>query len=138
MPSIIWFYYFYGKDDCGSPLDDIFSTLCFYYYFIIGLFIIFNILKLIKCENYENLINGLILPIIHLIIYILSFILLVKGQKKYNKNWDNNICVNLKPLTILWLILNYFHIILWSLVYIIYIFVMLIPIITVCSFGEDD
>ena len=41
---------------------------------------------------------------------IAGIILLIAIQKSYNgdwNNWDNNICPNIKSLTLFWLILNY-------------------------------
>ena len=94
----MWFYYRFLNDDCESPVDDIMTIMSILYYVAIPLTIITCIL--IICYRKE-------LPYIMFFLLpntILSIVMIITTQIKYNESWENNTCYNLKSLTKGWLI----------------------------------
>ena len=115
----MWFYYRFLNDDCESPVDDIMTIMSILYYVAIPLTIITCIL--IICYRKE-------LPYIMLFLLpntILSIVMIITTQIKYNESWENNTCYNLKSLTKGWLIWNYIHIGLEGIFYIFGLFVII-------------
>ena len=112
----MWFYYRFLNDDCESPVDDIMTIMSILYYVGIPLTIITCIL--IFCYKRElSYIMLFLLPNT-----ILSIVMIITTQIKYNESWENNTCYNLKSLTKGWLIWNYIHIGLEGIFYILGIF----------------
>ena len=100
----MWFYYKFLNDDCESPVDDIMTTMSILYYVAIPLIIIACVLS-ICYKNELAYIMLFLLPNT-----ILSIVMIILTQIKYNKSWENNTCFNLESLTKGWLIWNYIHI----------------------------
>ena len=82
------------------------------YSVILGLLIIciiFSILQIKFMEKhiwiYKHTTNILLFYVFAKI--ITGLIMLINIQKAYIKDWNNETCTNLKPLTLFWLILNY-------------------------------
>lgn len=123
IPSIIWFYYLYSGNECNSPVDDTMSTICIFYYIIIGLFIIYTIVWIFKFGLEKDCIEVNLKFLYLIVITILSFIMVIIVQVKYCNNWENNSCNNLKGFILAWLICNYIQIILHLLVCIYFCYV---------------
>ena len=117
IPSIIWFYYLYSDNECNSPVDNTMSTICIFYYIIIGLFIIYTIVCIFKFGLDEDCIKMYLKFLYLIVISILSFIMVIIVQVKYCNNWENNSCNNLKGFILAWLICNYIQIILHLLIF---------------------
>ena len=103
VPSIMWFYYKFFIDDCESPVDDIMNIMTILYYVAVPLIIIACVLIICYKSAYVYIM------LFFLPNTILTIVLIILAQIKYNKSWENNTCSNLKLLTKGWLIWNYIH-----------------------------
>ncbi len=138
VPSILWFYYFFSGNECNSPVDDIISTVCIFYFIIIGLFILYALIRIfisifevksrviiVYCYTYLN----------NVVTSILLIIIQFKVQIKYFDNWENNTCNNLKEFILAWLIINYFHL---FLLFLIFAFIYYYFYIVICTDEGDE
>ena len=128
LPGTIWFYYDYSYEvNCGSPVDDHLPLMVKLYFaisIIVFCFVLNSLLNGYGCREFNACILGLYL----LSKISLSITMLVYIQKDYKGNWDDNICTNLEPLTLYWLIWNYISVSITG------IFTLIYFIFPICDF----
>ena len=119
-PGIIWIYYGVDADYCKSPVDEemSFMVIC---YFVTSLLLLIPLF--ISCLNCSI---GVYFAKSLMFLYlvgksIVSIMMISHIQTSYYKDWNENKCDNLKPLTLFWLIWNYIAISLTFIYFLIYI-----------------
>ena len=105
-PGAIWFYYGIESSNCDSPIDRDMALLVICY-FVIGILLLIPVLS--TCLNkYYCFIFLKIINVLYLAGKLTVLIIMIANvQSDYYRNWEDNICDNLKPLTTFWLIWNY-------------------------------
>ena len=87
-------------------------------YFVIGILLLIPLLS-IYLNKYYHFIFVKIINVLYLAGKLtVLIIMIVYVQSDYNRNWEDNTCDNLKPLTTFWLVWNY---IIMSLTFIFFI-----------------
>ena len=132
-PGIIWFYYGIISDKCNSPIDGL-SIMILIFYGIFLLLFIFN--SIVFFINTENDACHFRFFFYFLIALVLEIIMIIKIQKNYTKDWNENECSNLKSLTLFWLIINYIKSVHLFIGFLSYVFNLCGIIQMIC--GADD
>ena len=133
-PGIIWFYYGFKEEECRAPTDESLAILvnC---YFTISIFLLLPTMNM--CAK-KCCFDFCCIPFLYSIYilgkFVLMIIMLTNVQNDYKRSWDDNLCSELKGLTLFWLIFNY---IMLGVTFIYYLFFMGIAYCE-CDYGFDE